>query len=93
MISKSPNIVARKIHNSFFLIDITDNYSGDKCSIYELNNTGMFIWNNINDGCSIDSLARALHEAIIDDVDYNVILNDVQEYINILTSNGFVSEV
>ena len=36
-ISKKEGIVARTIHGSFFLIDIADNYSGDKCSLYEIN--------------------------------------------------------
>lgn len=93
MIVKCKNIVARKIHDSFFLVDITEKYSDDKCSIYELNQTGMFIWNNINDGCSVDSLATALHSIIIDDVDYSIIFKDVQDYIRILKNNGFVSEV
>lgn len=47
-IKKNPNIVARKIHGSSFLIDISDNYSGDKCALYEINETGMFIWSNID---------------------------------------------
>lgn len=46
-INRKDNIVCRKIHGSYFLIDISDNYSGDKCSLYEVNQTGMFIWNNI----------------------------------------------
>ena len=33
VIKKNENVVARKVHGSSFLIDISDNYSGDKCAI------------------------------------------------------------
>ena len=56
-----------------FLIDITDNYSGDKCSIYEINQTGMFIWNNIDGSRSVWELAELLKDAIIDDVNIELI--------------------
>ena len=46
--SEKENPAARTIHGSSFWIDISDNYSGDTCSLYEINQTGMFIWNNID---------------------------------------------
>ena len=36
-IAKKENIVARTIHVSSFLIDISDNYSGDTCSLCDIN--------------------------------------------------------
>ena len=56
LMRKNENIVARKIHGSFFLIDISDNYSGDQCAIYEINETGMFIWEQINGARDIEEL-------------------------------------
>lgn len=90
VVKKSENIVARKVHGSSFLIDISDNYSGDKCAIYEINETGMFIWNNINGIRTIEELATLLKAAIIDDVDYQVLHDDVTEFIDTLVVRHFV---
>ena len=78
---KNENIVARKIHGSFFLIDISDNYSGDQCAIYEINETGMFIWEQINGARDIEELVALLKSAVIDDVDPQLLRDDVTEFI------------
>lgn len=90
LIKKNENIVARKVHGSSFLIDISDNYSGDKCALYEINETGMFIWNNINGSRTIEDLATLLKKAIIDDVDYQILHDDVAEFLETLVSRHFV---
>ena len=90
VIKKNENIVARKVHGFSFLIDISDNYSGDKCAIYEINETGMFIWNNINGIRTIEKLATLLKAAIVEDVDYQVLHDDVAEFINTLVDRHFV---
>lgn len=89
-ISKKEDIVARTVHGSFFLIDITDNYSGDKCSLYEINQTGMFIWNSIDGSRSVRELAELLQDAIIDDVDIDLIYQDVTEFVSDLLEKHFV---
>lgn len=89
-VKKRPDIVARKIHGTGFLIDITDNYRGDKCAIYEINNTGLFIWENINGDRSVGDLAKMLCDAITDDVDYEMVHNDVETFINSLMIKSFV---
>lgn len=88
-ISKKEGIVARTIHGSFFLIDITDNYSGDKCSLYEINQTGMFIWNHIDGSRSVRELAELLRDAIVDDVDIELIYQDVTEFVSDLQKKQF----
>ncbi|MEG0875233.1 MAG: PqqD family protein [Clostridiales bacterium] len=85
-------IVARKIHGSFFLIDISDNYANNKCALYEINETGMFIWNHINGLCTIGELAASLQSAIIDDVDYWKLYDDVLDFIAVLSEKCFVEE-
>ena len=90
VIKKNENVVARKVHGSSFLIDISDNYSGDKCAIYEINETGMFIWNNIDGTRSTEELATLLKAAIIDDVDYQILHDDVKEFIDTLIMRLFV---
>lgn len=90
VIKKNENIVARKVHGSSFLIDISDNYSGDKCTIYEINETGMFIWDNINGTRSIEELVTLLKTVIIDDIDYQILHEDVKEFIDTLIIRQFV---
>lgn len=90
VIKKNENIVARKVHGSSFLIDISDNYSGDKCTIYEINETGMFIWDNINGTRSIEELVMLLKTVIIDDIDYQILHEDVKEFIDTLIIRQFV---
>ena len=90
VIKKNENIVARKVHGSSFLIDISDNYSGDKCAIYEINETGMFIWDNINGTRSIEELVTLLKTVIIDDIDYQILHEDVKEFIDTLIIRQFV---
>ena len=93
MLKKNENAVLRTIHGSIFLIDISDNYSGDKCSLYEINETGRFLWDAVDQNRSIDELVVALQNAIIDEVPRDVLLNDVTEYINDLIGKRFISEV
>lgn len=90
VIKRNENIVARKVHGSFFLIDISDNYSGDKCALYELNEIGMFIWENINGSRNIVDIVTLLKAAIIDDIDYQILYDDVSEYIDTLVDKGFI---
>lgn len=90
MLKKNENIVMRKIHDSCFLIDISDKYQGDKCSMFEINETGEFIWNSISDGKEISDVAYELKAAIVDEVDYELILADVTEFIHDLCGKGFM---
>ena len=90
VIKRNENIVARKKYGSFFLIDISDNYSGDKCALYELNEIGMFIWENINGSRNIVDIVTLLKAAIIDDIDYQILYDDVSEYIDTLVDKGFI---
>ena len=53
---KNQNIVKREIHDSIFLINITQNYLNDKCSLYELNQIGNFIWDSLDNANKIKEL-------------------------------------
>ena len=48
IIVKNENVVVRKIHGTTFLINIADNFAGDRCALYEVNETGLYIWNQID---------------------------------------------
>lgn len=93
MYVSSNDVVAREIHGSFFLIDITDNYSGDRCAIYEINETGMFLWKNLSTQKTVEEITDLLKAAIVDEIDYQIIFSDVTEFITTLTAKKFVLEV
>lgn len=90
MIKKNENIVARKIHGSYFLVDISDNYSFDKCALYEINETGLFIWDSIIGTRSVEELAELLKEAIIEDLDIQVLHDDVKDFVDALAIKNFL---
>ena len=92
LFEKNENIVARKIHDTFFLINITDKYENDKCILYQINEIGFFIWNNIDGKNSSNDLADLIKSAINDEVDYQTILSDVSEFLSELNNNGFIKK-
>lgn len=89
-IIKNINIVERKIHGSFFLIDISDNYAEDKCALYEINEVGSFIWNQIDGKRSLTDIAVELQKAIVDDIDLRVLIDDASEFVESLLAKQFV---
>ena len=92
MMKKNTNIIARKIHDTFFLINIKDDYSDEKCRLYEINEIGYFIWNNISDGIRLEEVISLLLEAIVGDVDENQVRYDVKNYVASLVDMGFIEE-
>lgn len=93
MYQKCEDIVLRPIHGSYFLINIADNYSGDQCNLFEINETGAFLWKHIDTSCTKETLVRELQNVLIDDVPQEVLLNDISEFLGDLAERGFVSEV
>ena len=90
IVNKKPNIVARTVHDSYFLIDITQSYSDDKCRLYEINEIGNYIWNMIDGKNTASDIAGSIKKAITDDVSIDEILSDVNAFLNSLLKDGFV---
>lgn len=88
-IRKQENIVSRKVQDTYFLIDITDNYAQDKCALYEINETGYFIWNQINGKNTVKDIALELQRVIIDEIDLQILIDDVAEFVDVLLAKGF----
>ena len=93
MLVKNENTIMRTVHGSIFLIDISDNYAGDKCALYEINETGKFIWDSLDSCATVEALTTRLKAAIIDDIPYAVLQEDVADYINDLREKRFILEV
>lgn len=90
---KKNNLVLRSIHDSYFIIDITDNYMNDKCVLYEINEVGTFIWKKINCKNNLETIAQELFNAIVDDVDFQDIASDTFNFISELVRNGLIERV
>ena len=86
------NFVLRWVCASGYLINIIENYLGDKCIFYELNEIGSFIWKHISKGIEASALLYNLISAINDDVDQSIISNDLMNFIDVLKRNGFITE-
>ena len=87
---KNESIVARKIHDTYFLIDTKGNYSDEKCRLYEINEIGYFLWNNISKDNSLNELTALLLTALDDEVDEKQVYEDVEMFVKSLISMGFV---
>lgn len=87
---RKTDIVLRPIHGTWFLINIADNYKNDTCALHEVNETGAFLWKHLESPGTVNGLAHELSEAIIDDVDESIILQDVSDYLSSLLELGFL---
>ena len=90
ILGRSSDIVERKIHSTYFLVDITDNYSDDQCALYEINDIGSFIWNCIDGHRSIWDIAVELQNVITDEVDLQILIDDIYEFMEALLLKSFV---
>lgn len=93
MIRKRENIIARVIHDSYFLIDIKQNYLDDKARIYEVNEVGYYIWNHLDMVSEVDDIVDLLLNEITEDINRNFIKRDVAEFINLLQSENFLEDI
>lgn len=57
--SHSSSVVARKTGSEYILVPLTDNIA-DMNSVYTLNETGAFLWENIDGKRTIDELISLL---------------------------------
>jgi hypothetical protein len=55
----SPSVVTRKTGSEYVLVPIANNIA-DMNSVYTLNETGAFIWEQINGKRSVEEIMRAL---------------------------------
>lgn len=87
---RNENYVLRKVHDTFFFIDITDNYKNETCKLIETNEVGEFIWNALSTGNTIDNIAKALMGEIVEDISFEIIFEDVCSYITALENKDII---
>jgi hypothetical protein len=78
ILSQSTTIVTRKTGNEYVLVPITDNIA-DMNSVYTLNETGAFIWEQIDGKKSIEEIITALTTEY--DIEFKYAENDVFSFV------------
>ena len=78
ILSRSPSVVTRKTGNEYVLVPVANNIA-DMDSVYTLNETGAFIWEQIDGKKTVSEIIVALIAEY--DVDKDIASNDVSEFI------------
>jgi methyltransferase-like protein len=78
ILSHSPSVVTRKTGNEYVLVPVTDNIA-DMDSVYTLNETGAFIWEQIDGKKSAEEIISSMTEEY--DIDNNTATEDVLQFI------------
>jgi methyltransferase-like protein len=89
ILSHSPSVVTRKTGNEYVLVPVTDNIA-DMDSVYTLNETGAFIWEQIDGKKSVEVIIDAMTEEY--DIDKSTATTDVLEFIFKMNSYLIVNE-
>ena len=79
ILSHSPSVVTRKTGNEYVLVPVTDNIA-DMDSVYTLNETGAFIWEQIDGKKSVEEIIGAMTEEY--DIDKESAKEDVLQFIS-----------
>jgi methyltransferase-like protein len=78
ILSHSASVVTRKTGNEYVLVPIANNIA-DMNSVYTLNETGAFIWEQIDGKRDVEEIIAALTEEY--DIDKTTASDDVFEFI------------
>jgi hypothetical protein len=79
VLSQSTTIVTRKTGNEYVLVPITDNIA-DMNSVYTLNETGAFIWEQIDGKRKVREIIKLLTTEY--DIDFQNAVKDVFSFID-----------
>ncbi len=88
---RADHVVGRQVHDSYFLIDITQNYFDEICHLYEINQVGQFVWERLPE-MSAERICEELYTQVGGSVDYAEIQDDINGFLLQLCSLGFVVE-
>ena len=83
VLSHSPSVVTRKTGNEYILVPVTNNIA-DMTSVYTLNETGAFIWDQIDGERSVEEIINALTREY--EIDFKTAEEDVFAFIENMSS-------
>ncbi len=79
VLAHSPSVVTRKTGNEYVLVPVTNNIA-DMDSVFTLNETGAFIWDQIDGKRKVADIVELLVEEF--DIDKETARKDVLEFID-----------
>lgn len=79
VLSHSSSVVTKKTGNEYVLVPVTDNIA-DMDSVYTLNETGAFIWEQIDGKKNIGSILKSISSEF--DINESDARNDLNEFID-----------
>ena len=89
ILSHSPSIVTRKTGDEYVLVPITNNIA-DMNSVYTLNETGAFIWEQINGIRNVEEIIDSI--TMHYNIDKATATEDVYSFINNMSKYLIVKE-
>ncbi|MDR2840730.1 MAG: PqqD family protein [Paludibacter sp.] len=78
-IALKKNYVARSVANELIVVPLTNNVA-QMNTLYTLNETGKFVWENVQPDSTIDNLAQKMTEEF--DVNQATALGDIQKFLD-----------
>lgn len=82
--------VLRKIHDTYFFINITDKYNDDKCQLIETNEVGEFVWEQLEQPRGLKEIVYSLIEIVNEEVDFKEVYEDIRNYLEDLNAKDIV---
>jgi methyltransferase-like protein len=79
ILSHSTSVVTRKTGNEYILVPVTNNIA-DMNSVFTLNETGAFIWDQIDGKRNVEEIINAMTEEY--DIDNETASNDLFTFID-----------
>ena len=79
VLSHSPSVVTRKTGNEYILVPVTNNIA-DMTSVYTLNETGAFIWDQIDGERNVEEIINAVTREY--EIDFKTAEEDVFVFID-----------
>jgi hypothetical protein len=89
IVSHSPSVVTRKTGNEYVLVPVTDNIA-DMNSVYTLNETGAFIWEQIDGKKIVEEIIHAMTEEY--DINKETATEDVLQFITKMNDYLIINE-
>lgn len=84
------NFMLKQVGDSYMVIPVLNN-NVSMSSIFDLNETGYFIYQKVEEGLNKEAIAQALTKEY-KGIDYKDALKDVEEYISILLEKGIIND-
>lgn len=91
---RNPNVVLRKIHSLYYLIDIKSNYRRDTHALPTLNEVGKVIWEMLDAPTDANAIKQKIKELFdVSSLPDGTVEADVDNYISALKDMGYVKNV